>query len=286
MRNFDYYFEIVKFATPETNVRLRTENLPKTRELILARCMTWQDIMHLISADFILTRNEIFVKWFIPYKPFARQDRITNVKHADESFLLKKIFTSCDKYDLHDRIVFLDVHSNEHKFGRNINQTTPILHYKLFTCGYPGEHKDLQQSCIVIAPDAGANKKISNLTTFWENRYSCDKVRDPVTGALTEFSVPYIKCENIKNLVICDDICDGGGTFNGIAKYLQQYRSKESGVNLILYVTHGLFTKGLDQLLENFDYIITTNSIEQKIENSRLIVLDVLCEEFLKRNIL
>ena len=41
-----------------------------------------------------------------------------------------------------------------------------------------------------------------------------------------------------------DDICDGGQTFISLAQSLK----KQGAAEIFLYVTHGIFSKGLDQL--------------------------------------
>ena len=63
-----------------------------------------------------------------------------------------------------------------------------------------------------------------------------------------------------KYAVIIDDICDGGGTFIPIAKELKAKGCRK----VVLYVTHGAFTKGTQVLFENgIDEIFTTNSFDQ-----------------------
>ena len=51
------------------------------------------------------------------------------------------------------------------------------------------------------------------------------------------------------------DICDGGQAFLPIAKQL-----KEKGALVYLYVTHGIFSKGLYQFAD-FEKIFTTSSV-------------------------
>jgi ribose-phosphate pyrophosphokinase len=57
--------------------------------------------------------------------------------------------------------------------------------------------------------------------------------------------------------LIVDDICDGGGTFIGLAAEL---KNKNAG-KLYLAVSHGIFSKGFDSL-KCFDKIFTTNSFK------------------------
>ena len=59
-----------------------------------------------------------------------------------------------------------------------------------------------------------------------------------------------------KNLLVVDDICDGGRTFIELGKVL---REKQCG-ELSLFVTHGIFSYGIDQLLDVYDRIYTTDS--------------------------
>jgi ribose-phosphate pyrophosphokinase len=75
-----------------------------------------------------------------------------------------------------------------------------------------------------------------------------DKIRDQETGGITSLRMNtsggcnhYIKN---KNILIVDDICDGGRTFIECAKILHLHE-----VNSVsLYVTHGIFSKGLAPL--------------------------------------
>jgi ribose-phosphate pyrophosphokinase len=84
------------------------------------------------------------------------------------------------------------------------------------------------------------------------------KDRDPDTGALSNFrldedSKKHIyasppKVDKYKVLVI-DDICDGGGTFIPLADNLRSAFG-EIGEDILidLYVTHGIFSRGLDDI--------------------------------------
>ena len=96
-----------------------------------------------------------------------------------------------------------------------------------------------------------------------------DKIRDPSTGKITSIECPEEDLTG-KTAIVFDDICDGGGTFLGIAKRLDELGAK----NKILVVTHGIFSKGLDIMFDAYDEIITTNSFPQT--DDRLEVIDVM----------
>ena len=70
----------------------------------------------------------------------------------------------------------------------------------------------------------------------------CEKERDVSTGWITGFKLESPEIVVGKDILITDDICDGGMTFLKCAEAL-----KEAGANSVsLYVTHGIFSKGLD----------------------------------------
>ena len=107
---------------------------------------------------------------------------------------------------------------------------------------------------VVVIPDAGATKKAY---TWLDGRrvVQASKRRDPATGKLSGFSVPDVDSEGNsiagRPCIIVDDICDGGGTFLGLAAELQAAGAGP----LTLAVTHGLFTKGTEVLTESFSTI-------------------------------
>lgn len=108
----------------------------------------------------------------------------------------------------------------------------------------------------VIAPDAGAAKRAQQVAKMLGVPvFQAWKTRDIKTGALDGFG-----CEEVpagKYLVV-DDLCDAGGTFVGLATYLHAFHPD---VQVDLYVTHGYFTKGTEELKKWFGEIITTDSV-------------------------
>lgn len=96
----------------------------------------------------------------------------------------------------------------------------------------------------------------------------CQKKRSVTTGKLEGFEVPDVA--SAYPAIIIDDICDGGATFLGIAKQC-------GATNLALYVTHGIFSKGHRPLLDCFDHLYTTNTIERAAMDSvRVTVMDAM----------
>lgn len=109
----------------------------------------------------------------------------------------------------------------------------------------------------VIAPDKGAVKRAqAAATVMGVPVYLADKVRDFETGKLSGFQMVDALPDTGKFLIV-DDICDGGGTFNGLADAIKE---TNPSVELDLWVTHGVFSHGFDALEDRFGTIHTTNS--------------------------
>ena len=83
----------------------------------------------------------------------------------------------------------------------------------------------------------------------------CEKRRDPATGKIYKTDVLADDLSG-KCAVISDDICDGGYTFIKIAEQLREKNIEK----IVLFVTHGIFSKGLDVFDGLIDEVITTTS--------------------------
>jgi ribose-phosphate pyrophosphokinase len=75
----------------------------------------------------------------------------------------------------------------------------------------------------------------------------CEKVRDQLTSEILSLELKSDIDLTGKNVIIIDDICDGGRTFIEVTKLL---RSKNVG-RVTLYVSHGIFSKGTKILLDS-----------------------------------
>lgn len=116
---------------------------------------------------------------------------------------------------------------------------------------------------LLISPDAGALKKVFHVAEsigYKKDIIIASKHRDLSTGKITHTDVP-IPDQSLlsKDFIIVDDICDGGRTFNEIAKVIKQMNFTGK---IYLIITHGIFSAGYDELSKNFDGIYCTNSVK------------------------
>jgi len=204
----------------------------------------------LLIADAVKRAGGTVNNLHIPYVPFARQDRVANV---GECFSLK-VFADLINSIGAKHVYVVDPHSDvTTALIDNIVVTTQAeIVRALFD-----NQKDLYTGKFVfIAPDGGSLKKIHKVVAKVPFNVlevvSCDKTRDTMTGAILETVVHKDKFDE-EPCIIVDDICDGGKTFTEIAKVL---KAKGAG-KVILIVSHGLFTKGLEVFDGLIDEIYT-----------------------------
>lgn len=149
-----------------------------------------------------------------------------------------------------DKVFVYDVHS-----------TLPValinncLTYGLTDLHRLGALQENTQDFSLVSPDAGAEKKVFDLAKDWQRRLvRAYKNRDVMTGNITGTTV--IDKVADENCLVVDDICDGGATFIALAEELKKMGAKK----LRLYVTHGIFSKGLDELLKWYEHIYCFHS--------------------------
>ncbi len=157
-----------------------------------------------------------------------------------------------------DAVTCLDIHSDRAKEWFLIKTVTPtrFIEQAINQFGAKfGTH-----AVNVLLPDEGAVGRYlipkmtgCNIWAIEVEVFNARKKRDAATGKLSGFEVPRMP---VHPTLIVDDICDGGGTFIGIAEQLPFIG------DLALYTTHGIYSKGLDPIKRWFKQIYTTNSFQ------------------------
>ena len=250
--NFKPYGEGIpyqKFIFPSgCEIHIKLPDLKAVSVLITTRIQSSDDVMLLLMATDALRRMNVkYIEVYIPYLPYARQDRIMVY---GEPFSLKVISDMINSQN-YEKVIIYDVHSdvstaliNNVESKSNHEFVKQILREK--------------ENYLIVSPDAGAFKKIFNLCRAIEYKDEivlCNKYRDVSTGNIKRIDCEIYNFKN-KDLFIVDDICDGGATFNMIA---DEFRKRGTCGKINLIVSHGIFSKGLD-VFPNIDNIYTTNS--------------------------
>jgi len=173
----------------------------------------------------------------INYCPFGRQDRRAV---EGDTFALKVFADLINTMEL-PLVELMDPHS---PVASSLIKNSKVIPQHEVLLPYFKQRKD--NNFYLVSPDDGAITK----THLLHNEVGslgvlqCSKKRDPHTGKLSGFTIPEWNVPTYSDLVIVDDICDGGGTFIGLAQELRRI----SMGKIILVVSHGLFTNGLELL--------------------------------------
>lgn len=185
----------------------------------------------------------------LPYLPAARADKApTTTSLVYTSFLTDVVIP--------DQIVSLDPHSPfMPSYLSGVFTEFPFERILRRAVGRPDSDEHQHPYVGVIAPDKGATERAQRAADVLHVPvYHAGKTRDFTTGALTGFHMEdELPAEG--RFLLVDDICDGGGTFNGLADAI--------GIGLDrldLWVTHGIFSKGVEELQKRFGNIYTTDS--------------------------
>lgn len=199
----------------------------------------------------------------MPYVPYARQDRACNIGDAHSMRAFAKLLNAMD----FKTVRCLDPHSLV--VDACINNMITVGQYDVFN----GILTDWM-STYIISPDQGATKKCEEFAKRIGAKgvLTCTKSRDMKTGAITGLSLNGPVPSNT-TLVVLDDIVDGGRTFVEVANAIRRY---DDSNELILAVTHGLFTKGVDVVAMHYDKVYTTNSFNSNKEHDNVNVIKVI----------
>lgn len=243
------------FPGGERNVRIDFANKysPSARVLIECIYKGSDDLVDLILLVNALRQENLSdISLSIPYFPFARQDRVMTKGEANALQAISQVFNMLNL----KHIEIFDPHSDvlEALFPPGVLSIT--RQWEIWgSC--ISAYEDLTNIGLV-SPDTGALKKIYKLADMLNVPVVCaQKVRDVSTGKITSTTIDVSNVLNLASLYVVDDICDGGRTFIELAKAI---RSQGYAGKLVLCVTHGIFSQGLE-VLEHYDTIRCHNNL-------------------------
>lgn len=214
------------------------------------------DLLLLVDALRRATPQAGELHLMMPYVPYARQDRVAVAGEPLSAAVFCRLINGLG----FDTVTIADPHSD----------VVPALLDRVQVMRAAQYVKTLRASALahvpeiaLVAPDVGARKRVEQVAKEVGAPVAyATKTRDPVTGKLSGAEItgdlPDLP------LLVVDDICDGGGTFIALAKVIRAASSQP----LYLYVTHGLFTKGLEPLLALYDGVFTAHCADSALENA------------------
>ena len=191
------------------------------------------EFIHLAQLKTLLGSDTVTLD--IPFLPYSRQDK----KISNETTFARWTFLRLLESLSFNEITTLDNHSKIHpRFAKLIEDKFP-------------EHEidaafnDTNPSLICF-PDQGAKDRYGS---FFGKFPSCSfkKDRDQETGYIKNLFLNELISLEGEDVLIIDDICDGGMTFKLTAEKLLQSGAK----SVALYTTHGIYSKGIQTLKDS-----------------------------------
>lgn len=251
VNNTEVPIKSMKFPAGETNIQIDTKIkeaclIAPVRVRIYCKFESNEDLINLLLVTSAVKNDLGYqeISLDIPYFPYARQDRVCNPGEA-----------------LSVKVIADLINSQNYKFVSVADPHSEVTTALINRCKVIEQHECVRKTVrsndyVLVAPDAGAAKKVFKVA--YHNRIKeviqATKHRNTQTGEITETTVHTDKTYT-EDFLVVDDICDGGRTFIELAKVLRPLTTGK----LVLYVTHGLFTKGVDVLLEHYDEIYCYN---------------------------
>ena len=236
---------------------------------IVAKIQNSDQLMAMFLATDALRRiyPEAKIDLIIPYFPYARQDRVCN---SGEALSVKVVATLINAQN-YASVTVVDPHSPV--LVAALDRCLTVDQYQVF-----GQIKQNWSDWVLIAPDMGAAKKVEDFAkrVAAKDILYFNKTRELSTGRITGMKMlnPEILTGE-DNLLVLDDICDGGRTFVELAQVFDVLDDEGQHINynrLELAVSHGIFSKGVSVLTSRFDHVYTTDSLPQT-EHTKLTVL-------------
>lgn len=190
------------------------------------------------------------------YLPYGRQDRVCSPGESDSLKVFMSIISKA-----YDKISILDAHNAKFPYPENVllmkpdyNNFIPVFNNNLNLKEF------IREGTAIVQVDAGARDRcikaaeelrIDNIIVFDKQR-----IDGRITHKLKSDSLMYSP-KKIKTFIVIDDICDGGGTFLSVASELNKINTE---AEVILVITHGIFSAGFDKLREYYREIFVHNN--------------------------
>lgn len=263
--------DVRRFSFPGGERQVVVDN-PGRYNGLRANIRNANDLMDVVLTTDALKQGGCRLEQLVlPYLPYAQQDRYTEPGVALSARVFADIVNSLG----YQEVVVFEPHSDvAPALIKNCRIKTfdeaafSFVHFLAEVYG---------RKLLPVAPDAGAVKRVEKFIEYHE-RFNgtaiiddygvAIKHRDPKSG--------WIEIKQVTNnidrqdCVVLDDLCIGGQTFIQLAKFI---KNNGMSANMNLFTAHGIYSKGVAELFEEYQYIGTTDSwLVETEENKRVMV--------------
>ena len=245
-------YKLTQFSAGELHPQLQEYDLLGKIESITIKPITYNpsfivELSLLVNALRDEFPESVHFDLDLPYIPYSRQDRVCAVGDA---FGLKVFADQLNSLNFRYVIIF-DAHSDVSPALINNCINREVKNLFVLNPEFISKYSHL------VAPDAGAYKKVNSIASHFNLPViPALKTRDTATGRLSNTVVVTEGVENPTRLLVIDDLVDAGGTFLALGAKLKQAFPHTP---IDLYVSHGIFAKGLNGLDKYYDSIYCHN---------------------------
>lgn len=198
------------------------------------------------------------IQLFMDYLPYARQDRVCV---EGESLSVKVVA------DFINSLKFTAVYCKDIHSAVGVALIDNLQHIPQYEACRSIVDYCRPENTVLISPDAGAEKKTFDFAKNlgYTSIVRASKQRELSTGKITSTSLTdTLLCSQNKELLIVDDICDGGRTFIELAKTIKA-DSFYNGQKISLLVTHGIFSAGMLVFDGFIDHVYVHNLMNNSV---------------------
>lgn len=230
-----YVVEPTIFPDKTSQVWKLSEEYMSDHNDILWEFESEAELFHICQLANLLKSEGLTYGLRMPYLPYARQDK----EISNESSFALHTFADMINFCHFEYVKFIDGHSPVAK--QLIHRSVDV-----FPDDNVNRAVNETKASMVCYPDAGAKDRYVELSHDLPV-CSFTKDRDQKTGYIKNLWLNELIGLQGHTVLIVDDLCDGGMTFKLTAERLLEIGAKE----VHLYVTHGIFSKGLETLRES-----------------------------------
>lgn len=245
----DIKYTISRFPDGEVQITLG-EFSHKDEINVRCRITSTDDLFILMQVADILVRHGMYFSISIYYLMGMRMDRVMDFNRP---FTLKMIINILDNLGASDIAIFcphsdmsLDLFRKTPAYGIHSDEWEKFMSELTTATDYQ-----------MMLPDAGAVKRYC----YDDKPADCvligEKVRDLATGKIISIGISNPEALDGRRILLVDDLCDGGGTFCGLAKAIREV-SKDVKIDIV--VNHMVNPKGIENLSKTFDHVYFSNS--------------------------
>lgn len=252
----DIDYSISRFPDGEVQITLG-EFSHKDEVLVKCRITSAEELFIVMQVSDILNRHAVIWWLDVYYLMGSRMDRVMDFNRPFTLRIMANVLNNLGAFHVNVFAPHSDRSSLE-GFYRAVSIPREV--HKILD-EFDGTFVASSAEYCLIVPDKGAYDRLGFGTGEYypNNIVVVNKVRDIATGKIQKIEItnPNVVLSTNKKFIIVDDLCDGGGTFCGIAEEIRKIKPDAS---LSIFVTHMVNPRGIENLSKTFDHVWFTNS--------------------------